>query len=402
MLEQRQSHTQPQVLSDLRGDTRHVYVVGMGQVSALSGEGWGAPGHCLHAVGNRFVGQVAAHWEPALEALRTSTRQHKRMDRSALLGILAARQAIAQAAWTPDELAHCPLFLGSARGPTGNFEAAHRSFLTGEELPPHTSPVTTLAAAAQAVAWDLGLTGTVADHALTCGSAAFALADGWLWLQSGLSDYLLAGGTEAPLTDFTAAQLVALGLLEAHDPDWPCRPFAPKTRNTFALAEGSALFTLTAADRPPTGALACLEGFGWGTERASSPAAIDPEGLALGLAMEHALHRTGRTPADIDAVIAHAPGTILGDAAERVAIERLWPQNPPPVTSAKWQIGHPLGASAAQSLALAVHLLNGGAYAPPGYPDAPPWPDGFRPRCVLVNATGFGGAACSWVVSAVD
>ncbi len=383
-------------------DLRQVYVVGQGQVSALSEGGWGIPGHCLTPAGNRFMGRLAAHWEPALDTLRNSTRQHRRMDRSALLGILAARQAIAQAAWTPDELSQCPLFLGSARGPTGNFEAAHRSFLTGEELPPHTSPTTTLAAAAQAVAWDLGLTGAIADHALTCGSAAFALADGWLWLQSGLSDYLLAGGTEAPLTDFTSAQLVALGLLETHDPDWPCRPFAPKQRNTFVLAEGAALFALQAADHPSAGALACLEGFGWGTERASSPAAIDPEGLALGLAMEHALQRTCRQPADIDAIVAHAPGTIQGDAAERIAIDRLWSGSPPPVTSAKWKIGHTLGASAALSLALAVHLLNGGAYAPPGYPDAPPWPTDFRPRCVLVNATGFGGAACSWVISAVE
>lgn len=386
-------------------DLRRVYVVGAGQVSALDEGGWAKPGHRLTRWGDggRFAGRAAACWEERLQALAASSRQHQRMDRTALLAIVAARQAIAQAGWSPDRLAGCPLFLGSARGPTGNLEAAHRTHMAGESLPAHTSPVTTLGAAAQAVAWDLGLTGAVADHAITCGSAAFALADAWLWLQAGLADRLLAGGTEAPLTDFTAAQLTALGLLDSRsDSDWPCRPFAPKTRNTFTLGEGAALFALEAAESRPPNAIALLEGFGWGTERAASPAAIDPEGKALRQAMRHALERTGLAAGDIDAVLAHAPGTVLGDAAERSALVDLWPDGTPPLSSSKWKIGHTLGASAALSLHLAVHLLQGGDYAPPEYPDAPPWPDGLRPRRVLINATGFGGAACAWVVAGME
>src|SRR5207237_3984286 len=127
------------------------------------------------------------------------------------------------------------------------------------------------------------------SHSSTCSSALQALGTGLAWLRAGLADRYLAGGTEAPLTPFTVAQLRAVGIYSARPADdFPCRPGAASaSANTFVLGEGAAVFALERAVPRPGDLL--LAGVGFGFERAASRTGITPTGDHFQQAMRQAL-----------------------------------------------------------------------------------------------------------------
>ncbi|MCR5889353.1 hypothetical protein LRS06_16580 [Hymenobacter sp. J193] len=255
------------------------------------------------------------------------------------------------------------------------------------------------------VAFEAGSAGGAAlSHSSTCSSAFQALGNAVAWLRAGMAERFLAGGTEAPLTSFTLAQMRAIGIYSPFAAaDWPCRPGAGRP-STFVLGEGAAVFALEklsgaaweAAGRP---VLPVLEGVGFGFEALGSKTGLSPEGQHFQQAIRHALEQARALPADIDAVVLHSPGTPAGDAAERAALRAILGENLPPLLSNKWLVGHTLGASAALSLDYALHVLE-----TQQWPAAPFASDlaAASPkliRRILVNAAGFGGNAASVVVS---
>ncbi|MCB2407959.1 beta-ketoacyl synthase N-terminal-like domain-containing protein [Hymenobacter lucidus] len=302
--------------------------------------------------------------------------------------------------------------IGSSRGATGRLEQFHAEFLAEGTVPVAASPLTTLGNVASWVAYDAGTTGgAMLSHSSTCSSAFQALGNALAWLRAGMAERFLAGGTEAPLTDFTLAQLHALGIYSPFAaPDFPCRPGAGQP-STFVLGEGAAVFALEKVSRaallreresqPSSSPVFCLEGVGFGFEAIGSKTGLSAAGQHFQTAMREALRTAGTTPETVDAVVLHSPGTPAGDAAERQALRAVFGDALPDLVSNKWQLGHTLGASAALSLDFACHILTTQAWPAPPFPtDLTPAPS--RPiRRVLINAAGFGGNAASVVVSVV-
>lgn len=342
--------------------------------------------------------------EEQLQALRHEP-DLRSLDRAALLGILAARRARQQAGWQEaGEEGSTGVAIGSSRGATGRLETDHAQFLASGQTAPSTSPLTTPGHLASAVARDLaGTVGAVIGQSSTCSSAFQALGTAVAWLRAGLADRFLAGGTEAPLTAFTVAQMRAVGIYSALDAaDYPCRPLQHSASpiNTFVLGEGAAIFALERG-RAISGDLV-LAAVGFGFERAASKTGITSDGQHFQQAMRQALKLAGRSLPEIDTVILHAPGTVAGDAAELAALHAVFGPSLPELLSNKWLLGHTLGASAALSLAFACRLLRHPTRALPLLP----YPNRFaaesspvRPRRrILVNAAGFGGSAASVLV----
>jgi 3-oxoacyl-[acyl-carrier-protein] synthase II len=403
---------------------------------------------------------VAALPAPA-EAAVAELRRHpsyRQLDRTVLLALLAARQATAQAGWGNGEMVsdaatfsssgtttveglHASSFsesgatsaeelhptsfndsgttrpsatrgttpgplavsIGSSRGATGRLEEFHAGFLAEGSVPVAASPLTTLGNVASWVAYDAGQHGGAAlSHSSTCSSAFQALGNARAWLKAGMATRFLAGGTEAPLTDFTLAQMRAIGIYSPlAAADWPCRPGAGRP-STFVLGEGAAVFALeqlsAAQAAAETGPLLVLAGVGFGFEAIGSKTGLSPEGRHFQQAMREALGQASLTPADIDAVVLHSPGTPAGDAAERAALRAIFGPTLPALLSNKWLVGHTLGASAALSLDFACHVLETQQWpAAPFTTDLASAVD--KPiRRILVNAAGFGGNAASAVV----
>jgi 3-oxoacyl-(acyl-carrier-protein) synthase len=105
------------------------------------------------------------------------------------------------------------------------------------------------------------------------------------------------------------------------------------------------------------------------------------------------------TPLDeVDAIVMHAPGTIKGDTSEYKAIEQLFKDKLPMLTTNKWKIGHTFGASGILSLELALMMMQHNTFV--GIPYVSETNPRNNIRNVLINAVGFGGNAVSILVSA--
>ncbi|MCA8829726.1 beta-ketoacyl synthase N-terminal-like domain-containing protein [Hymenobacter pini] len=398
--------------------------------------------------------------EAALAEVRRSNPAFRQLDRTVLLALLAAREATAQAKWlvagcqlpvasyepsvadtshpevpiVEDRTASASLgttdnrqpatppsqrvidnwqpatqlavSIGSSRGATGRLEEFHAEFLAEGTVSAVASPLTTLGNVASWVAFDAGSTGGAAlSHSSTCSSAFQALGNATAWLRAGMATRFLAGGTEAPLTDFTLAQMRAIGIYSPFAAaDWPCRPGAGRP-STFVLGEGAAVFALEKVSRANLlkirldNPLLVLESVGFGFEAIGSKTGLSPDGQHFQQAIRQALGQAGVQPAEVDAVVLHSPGTPAGDAAERAALSAVFGEQLPPLLSNKWLVGHTLGASAALSLDFALHVLETQQWpTPPVGPDLASYPK--QPiRRILVNAAGFGGNAASALVS---
>jgi len=142
-------------------------------------------------------------------------------------------------------------------------------------------------------------------------------------------------------------------------------------------------------------------GIGSAMEPLGSFTGIREDGFAISQAMKKAIAQlpNGR---QIDAIVLHAPGTILGDAAELRAITELFGSTYPTLASTKWITGHLFGATGMVSLELARFLLDGGTVDFPYqtmFKPATPNPDSCS--TVLINTAGFGGVAVSLIVGKV-
>jgi 3-oxoacyl-[acyl-carrier-protein] synthase II len=418
--------------------TDPIIIRGRGRVSALgtNSASYTAPATTpfqTRATGSHSlpVAALTATTEHALAELRRSHPAYRQLDRTVLLALLAARQATAQAGWlasdgpsaqlSPGQLesitsqqptshnqqATISVSVGSSRGATERLEQFHREFLAEGSVSVAASPLTTLGNVASWVAFDAGSTGGAAlSHSSTCSSAFQALGNAVAWLRAGMATHFLAGGTEAPLTDFTLAQLHALGIYSTFPAtDWPCRPGAGRP-STFVLGEGAAVFALEKGSADTLATLQqsaqpvfVLEAVGFGFEAIASKTGLSPDGQHFQQAMRQALHQANRTAAEVDAVVLHSPGTPAGDASERAALRTIFGEALPPLLSNKWLVGHTLGASGALSLDFALHVLETQRWpAAPFSTDLST--DAARPiRRILINAAGFGGNAASVVVS---
>ena len=289
--------------------------------------------------------------------------------------------------------------VGSSRGATALWEKFYRQFEDRSNdgfLPATASPLTTLGNISSWVAQHLGTSAAAFSHSITCATSAHSILNGMAWIKAGMADSFLAGGSEAPLTDFTIAQMKALRIYSRDQSDFPCRALdVEKTENTMILGEGAGLFHLTTE---PEFAKAKIIGFGTAVETLSSPTSVSENGFCLQQSMGQAIGDVSKN--EIDAIITHAPGTIKGDRSELRAIEQVFGENIPVLLNNKWQIGHSLGASAALSLAMVLQIFENGSYPSVPYLDSR-INMSSAPKRILINSTGFGGNAVSLLVEKV-
>lgn len=325
------------------------------------------------------------------EALRSEKSKYRNLDDSVLYGILASRKAVEKAGWTESDV--FGINIGSSRGATALFEKYHKEFIeTGKTATP-SSPSTTLGNISSWIAQDLKSTGPEISHSITCSTALHAVLNGIVWINSGMTDKFLAGGSEAPLTPFTLAQMKAMKIYAKTASEFPCRSFdLQKTENTMVLGEGAAVVCLEKGKKE--NALGHIIGLGYATEAITHGSSISDEAESMQKAMKMALKNT--PPGEVDVIVMHAPGTIKGDLSEFRAIEKVFGNQLPMLTTNKWKIGHTFGASGTLSMELALLMLQHQKFI------GTPFTTSEKPlkivRKILINAVGFGGNAVSVLI----
>lgn len=330
--------------------------------------------------------------EAAIEALKVSDSKYKSLDDSVLFAIVSSREAVKNTGWKQDDI--FGINLGSSRGATQLFEKHHKDFLLSGKANVLSSPTTTLGNISSWVAHDLKSSGPEISHSITCSTALHALLNGVAWLKSGMADKFLVGGSEAPLTDFTIAQMRALKIYAKENDPFPCKALDfDKTQNTMILGEGSAVCCLEIGKKP--NALAYIEGIGYATEILEHSISISAEAICFQKSMKMALQDTNLS--DVDVIVMHAPGTIKGDLSEYKAIEKVFGDQKPLLTTNKWKIGHTFGASGMLSIQMAILMMQHQKFI--GVPFTEVKTHDTTIKKVLINAVGFGGNAVSVLLS---
>ena len=341
---------------------------------------------------NNWVATIGQDSKIEIENLRKSDSKYKSLDNSVLFAIHASRQAIKNAGWKKGD--DFGVNLGSSRGATQLFEQHYKNFLETGKANVLSSPTTTLGNISSWVAHDLQTLGPEISHSITCSTALHALINGIAWLKSGMASKFLVGGSEAPLTDFTIAQMQALKIYASANDDYPCKTLDfSKTKNTMILGEGAAVCCLELGKSEKT--LAIIEGIGYATEILDHSISISAEATCFQKSMKMALQNINLD--EVDVIVMHAPGTIQGDLSEMKAIEKVFGEKIPLLTTNKWKIGHTLGASGMLGIEMAILMLQNQVFI--GVPFAEAKTHSKKIKKILVNAVGFGGNAVSVLLS---
>jgi len=351
-----------------------------------------------------FAGQAKVKAEDVLER-----QEFKRLDPSARLALISAREAWADAG-APD-VAPERILVDYATGIGGLWTLLDGWDTLREKGPrrvlPMTIPMLMPNAAAAAVSMALGGRGGARTVVSACASGTESIANAYEHLQLGLADVVVAGGTEAVIHPLPIAAFAAMQALSKRNDD-PARASRPYDvdRDGFVLGEGAATIVLETKEHAEArGAKIYAELAGSGvTSDSYHITAPDPEGLGASRAVMAALAQAGATPNDVTHINAHATSTPVGDIAEFHALKTVFGDrvHSIPVSATKAATGHLLGGTGALEAVfsiLAVHeriapptinLDNQDEQIPLDVVTTPR-DLGSGPQLAISNSFGFGG-----------
>lgn len=301
------------------------------------------------------------------------------LDRVSQLALLAAKQAVANAALelADEERATAGVFFGTGMGGAATTDDGYATLYRNgsDRIKPFTVLLAMNNAAASWIGMEHGLGGPNLTYSVACSSSAVAIGEAWQRIASGAAPVALAGGAEAPLTLGTIKAWEALKTLAAEDPENPaasCKPFS-KDRSGLVLGEGAAVVVLEdweRAARRGAQVLGEIVGYGLCTDAAhiTKPTA---EGQAR--AMRLALASARLAPDRVGYVNAHGTGTLANDGVETAAIRSVFGPHAErlAVSSTKSMHGHLLGAAGAVELVAALLALRTGTLPPTMHLRAP-------------------------------
>lgn len=329
-------------------------------------------------------------------------RELSTLDRVSQFAVVAAREAIAQAAITFDT----PLSLRTATiigtgvgGQTTLDESFRRVYRENRSrVFPLTIPKLMANAPASQISMVCGLRGPAFAVASACASATHAIGIAFQMVRSGQVDCAVTGGTEACITFGTLRGWEAMRVMA---PD-ACRPFSID-RKGLILGEGAAMLVLEPLERARArGAriLGEIVGFGMSADAADLTA---PDLGGMARAMEGALTDGKLNAQHIQYVNAHGTGTAANDLAETQALHRVFGAHAGKlaVSSTKSMVGHALGAAGALEMVAMLLAVRDGV-APPtiGYLGSDPACDldyvpnearAMTIEAAISNSFAFGG-----------
>src|SRR3954453_22086631 len=214
-------------------------LAGKSGVSALPQE-WAAP------LTVRIAAQLAV--EPTEKIDRVQAR---RLDRSEMTAIIAAREAWADAGSPEVDKERLAVSVGTGIG--GAQTLLNQDDILEASGPrkvsPHTGPMLMPNGPAAWVGLELGAQAGVHCVASACAAGAEAIAHGLDIIRSGRADVVVAGGTEAVIHQLPIAGFASMRAMSTRndDPERGSRAWY-KGRDGFVLGEGSGALVLERAD----------------------------------------------------------------------------------------------------------------------------------------------------------
>ncbi len=346
-----------------------------------------------------FVGEIDKTNIQLVNHLNVSTSEP--WTRTALLGIWAAREAVAQAGGVEEGR----VGLISATS-VGGMDTTEKYFLDYPNRPELTPYILTHdpGHSSHVIAEDLGIKGYVTTISTACSSAANAILLGAKLIAAGELDSVVVGGTDA-LSKFTINGFKTLMILS----DEHNTPF-DQNRKGLNLGEAAAYLVLESQEmiqRHGKKVLGYVSGYGNAND-AYHQTASSENGEGATMAMEKALETAGLNPIEIDYINVHGTATANNDLSEGRALFRIFGENTPDFSSTKPYTGHTLAAAGAIEAVFSLLALQNGWMYPnlnfkQGMEEIPlrPLLDGRSKELkhVLSNSFGFGGNCSTLIFS---
>lgn len=264
------------------------------------------------------------------------------LSRTPLLGIMAAKEALAQAEIKDVSDCRTGLISGTT---VGGMDKSEQYFYDFYENDAHWNHINGLHAgdSTQKIADAIGLSKSfVTTISTACSSAANAIMLGARMIKSGELDRVIVGGSDS-LSKFTINGFKTLMILS----DTYNTPF-DENRKGLNLGEAAAFLVLESDEvvsKKNKKVLAYVKGYGNAND-AFHQTASSENGDGAVLAMEKALKVAGITPKEVDYINAHGTATPNNDLSEGRAILRVFKDGVPEFSSTKPFTGHTLAVAA--------------------------------------------------------
>src|SRR5690554_1284373 len=324
--------------------------------------------------------------------------------RTAMLGVIAAKEAIAQAGITDIKKYKTGIVSGTSVGGMDMTEKYYYEYLTEKEpqkyIESHHAGDST-----QKIAEQLGIEESfVSTISTACSSAANAIMLGARLIKSGKLDRVVVGGADC-LSKFTINGFKTLMILS----DTYSTPF-DENRKGLNLGEATAYLVLESdkvVKAENKKVIGYVKGYGNAND-AFHQTASSEHGDGATLAMEKALKVAGLKPSEIDYINAHGTATGNNDLSEGRAILRVFGEKVPEFSSTKAFTGHTLAAAGAIEAVYSILSLQNNVIVPnlnfgtkmKEFSLIPQTKIKNQPiNSVLSNSLGFGGNCSALVFS---
>lgn len=324
--------------------------------------------------------------------------------RTALLGAIAAKEAIANAKITNIKAYRTGLISSTSVGGMDMTEKFYYDYLESEDnrryIEGHHAGDST-----EKIAEQLGIDQSLVTTISTaCSSAANAIMFGARLIKTGKLDRVIVGGADC-LSKFTINGFKTLMILS----DSYNTPF-DENRKGLNLGEAAAYLVLESdslVKKEKKKVLGYVVGYGNAND-AYHQTASSENGDGATLAMEKALAVAGLEPKDIDYINAHGTATGNNDLSEGRAIIRVFGEDVPEFSSTKAYTGHTLAAAGAIEAVYAILALQNNIIYPNLNFETPMKEFSLIPQTtlkdkalntVLSNSLGFGGNCSTLIFS---
>jgi 3-oxoacyl-[acyl-carrier-protein] synthase II len=278
----------------------------------------------------------------------------KKMDVFIQYAIAASQFAMDDAGLsvTEDIATRVGVFIASGIGGFSTIEREHQALIQGgpRRISPFFIPAAIINLAAGQVSIRFSAKGPNSATCTACSASAHAIGDAWEVIRRDDADVMIAGGSEAAITQLGVGGFAAMRALSTRndEPQRASRPF-DKERDGFIMGEGAGVIILEElefAKRRGAPVYAELVGYGMSADayHITAPSEDGDGGMRV---MQMALRHAAIKPDQVDYINAHGTSTPYNDRLETLAIKRLFGDHAHKlsISSTKSMTGHLLGAA---------------------------------------------------------
>jgi len=295
----------------------------------------------------------------------------RRMDRSTQLGVIAVKEAWADAGSPDIDKERLGVYFGTGIGGLTTVLEQYDILNTRgpDRVNPLTVPMIMPNSAAAMVGLEVGARAGVHSPVSACATSAEAIAGALEMIRNNRADIVVAGGTEACVNRLAIAAFASMRALSTRndEPQLASRPY-DTDRDGFVMGEGAGALILEEEEHAlKRGAkiYGVVSGAGISSD-GYHIAAPEPEGAGASRAMQSALRDANAKATDVAHINAHATSTPVGDIAEYKAMRSALGNalDNVVVTATKSMTGHLLGGAGAVESVFTIMGLKEGLIPP--------------------------------------